>query len=385
MEQFNYTTNKANNQSFRKNHFNHLTYTDRINIEQLLLLKNNPDYVGEKITLDYIAKMIGVNKSTISREIKKGTFKELNQSNGKLVSHYLASFAQGVYKKNQIRSHYKQKLDKNSKELIELNFILNSGADPLTALCLYEQKHGKKFPLCEKSIYNYFHRNRLKLKRGVISPRKYKHHTEKIQKMIVKGDNISLRSEKANSREEFGHWEGDLIVGAKGKSKVCLFTMIERKTRLYLSFKVENKEMKNIVNILNSLEDKFGSKDFKLIFKSITFDNGTEFRDFKGMEQSIFDNTLRTKIYYANPYHSWERGSNENGNRMMRKYYPKGTNFSKISHKAILKTTNMINYSNRKLLNNLSSAQMLKNLNESIFRIIETLGLKNPYVDYLTN
>lgn len=143
--------------------------------------------------------------------------------------------------------------------------------------------------------------------------------------------------------------------------------------------------MKNIVNILNSLEDKFGSKDFKLIFKSITFDNGTEFRDFKGMEQSIFDNTLRTKIYYANPYHSWERDSNENGNRMMRKYYPKGTNFSNISDKAILKATNMINYSNRKLLNNLSSAQMLKNLNESIFRIIETLGLKNPYVDYLTN
>ena len=52
MEQFNYTTNNANNQSFRKNHFNHLTYTDRINIEQLLLLKNNPDYVGEKISLD---------------------------------------------------------------------------------------------------------------------------------------------------------------------------------------------------------------------------------------------------------------------------------------------------------------------------------------------
>ena len=91
MEQFNYTTNNANNQSFRKNHFNHLTYTDKINIEQLLLLKNNPDYVGKKITLDYIAKIIGVNKSTISREIKKGTFKELNQSNGKLVSHYLTT------------------------------------------------------------------------------------------------------------------------------------------------------------------------------------------------------------------------------------------------------------------------------------------------------
>ena len=96
MEQFNYTTNKSNNQSFRKNHFNHLTYTDRINIEQLLLLKNNPDYVGEKITLNYIAKIIGVNKSTISREIKKYTFKELNQPNGKLVSYYLATLTKKI-------------------------------------------------------------------------------------------------------------------------------------------------------------------------------------------------------------------------------------------------------------------------------------------------
>ena len=91
-----------------------------------------------KNTLDYITKIIGVNKSTISREIKKGTFKELNQSNDKLVSHYLASFAQGTYKKNQ-----------------------------------------------------------LKLKRGVINQGKYKYHIEKVQKMIIKENNISLRCDKA--------------------------------------------------------------------------------------------------------------------------------------------------------------------------------------------
>lgn len=70
--------------------------------------------------------------------------------------------------------------------------------------------------------------------------------------------------------------------------------------------------MKNVVNLLDSLEKKIGEKEFNSIFKSITFDNGTEFRDFKGMEKSVFGNNYRTKIYYANPYHSWERGSNEN-------------------------------------------------------------------------
>lgn len=118
---------------------------------------------------------------------------------------------------------------------------------------------------------------------------------------------------------------------------------------------------------------------FLALFKSITFDNETEFRDFKGMSESIFDNESRTKIYYANPYHSWERGSNENGNRMMRKFFSKGTDFSTINRKS----DNLINYSHRKLSNNSSSAELLKHLNESYFRIIEMLGLKNPYRKYL--
>lgn len=118
------------------------------------------------------------------------------------------------------------------------------------------------------------------------------------------------------------------------------------------------------------------AKILKIFFKTITFDNGSEFKDFKGMEKSIFSDHNRTKIYYANPYSSWERGSNENGNIMMRKYFPKVTDFSDVSDKAIIKATNLINYSNRILLKNLSAADTLKKLNESYFRIIESLGLK---------
>ena len=77
---------------------------------------------------------------------------------------------------------------------------------------------------------------------------------------------------------------------------------------------------------------------FLALFKSITFDNETEFRDFKGMSESRFDNESRTKIYYANPYHSWKRGSNENGNRMMRKFFSKGTDFSIINRKVNIKS-----------------------------------------------
>ena len=165
--------------------------------------------------------------------------------------------------------------------------------------------------------------------------------------------------------------------------KECLFTLIERQTRIYLSFKIKNKEMKNIVEILDSIETKIGKESFIALFKSITFDNKTEFRDFKGMSKSIFDNESRTKIYYANPYHSWERGSNENENRMMRKFFSKGTDFSTINRKVNIKSDNLINYSHRKLLNNSSSAELLKHLNESYFRIIEMLRLKSLYCNRL--
>ena len=385
MEHINYTINNSNNQTFRKKHFNHLSMADRLNIQHLLELKNQKDYKGPKITCSYIATVIGVNKSTISREIKKGLYSDHDYLTGKPRKKYLASFAQGTYEKNLKRSHYKYKLAKDSEELRELVSLLNSGADPLTSIYLYEMKHGTSFPLCEKSIYNYFHRGFLKLKRNKINPRKKTQKSKQTQKIIQRGDNISHRPEKANNREEFGHWEGDLIVGARNTSKEALFTIIERTTRIYLCFKIPNKEMKSVVSLLDKLETNIGTNNFKDIFKSITFDNGTEFKDFTNMERSYFINEARTKIYYANPYHSWERGSNENGNRMMRKFYPKGTDFSATSDKAILESCNKINFSIRRLLKNLSAAETLKKLNNTYYSIIESLGLKNPYLKYLSN
>lgn len=385
MEHINYTIKNNNNQRFIKKHFNHLSWSDRLNIQHLLELKKQKDYSGPKITITYIATVLGVNKSTISREIKKGTFFEHHYMTGKPQTRYLASYAQGVCEKKQKRSHYKYKLQKNSEELKEISLLLNSGADPLTALHLYKAKHNKNFPLCEKSIYNYFNRGFLKLRRNCINPRKHSPINKRQEKMIQRGDNISKRPEKADNREEFGHWEGDLIIGAKGKSKECLFTLIERQTRIYLGFKTKNKETKSIVEILNNIEATIGTNNFINIFKSITFDNGVEFRDFKSMETSISSNYTRTKIYYANPYHSWERGSNENGNKMMRKFFPKGTNFSTITNSSITKATNKINYSIRRLLHSNSAAETLKKLNNSYYSVIELLGLKNPYLNYLSN
>ena len=384
MEHFNYTQNEKNNQFINKRTFSHLSQKDRILIQKYLVLKNDKNYKGPKITISFIAGKIGVNKSTVSREIKKGTYHDFHYLYGTPRSRYLASFGQGVADKNKARSHYKTKLKPGCDELKELAYYINHNADPLTALAIYQEAHGCKFPVCEKTIYNYFHKKILPIKRGKMTQRKIYVKHEKVQKMTQKGANISERPLVCNDRLEFGHWEGDLIVGAKGKSKECLFTIIDRFSRLYLAFKIPNKKTESVVNLLNNIETTLSTNVFKAIFKTITFDNGNEFSDFKSMETSI-TGTQRCQIFYANPYSSWERGSNENGNKMMRKYFPKGTDFSMVSNQAILNSTNMINYSIRKKLHNQSSVDKIKETNVEIINHISLLGLKNPYIKLKNN
>ena len=90
---------------------------------------------------------------------------------------------------------------------------------------------------------------------------------------------------------------------------------------------------------LDALERKCGAKRFRVIFKSITFDNGSEFSAAEELERSAVNKTIpRTKVYFCHPYSSWERGSNENANSMIRRRHPKGTDFSKVSAAEIAAT-----------------------------------------------
>ena len=92
------------------------------------------------------------------------------------------------------------------------------------------------------------------------------------------------------------------------------------------------------------------------IFKSITFDNGTEFAAAEGLERSCINKHLpRTKVYFCHPYSSWERGTNENTNGMIRRRFPKGTNFAAVTNAQIAQAENWINNYPRKILGYKSS------------------------------
>ena len=141
--------------------------------------------------------------------------------------------------------------------------------------------------------------------------------------------------------------------------------MVDRKTRETLIFKLSNQTQRCVINLLNKLERKLGRVKFSKMFKTITVDNGSEFLDHKSMERSLFSKTKkRTLIYYSHPYSSWERGTNEQTNGMVRRFVPKGSKMCKISRKQIKGIQTWLNDYPRRIFGGLSANQkkeLLKN------------------------
>lgn len=190
-------------------------------------------------------------------------------------------------------------------------------------------------------------------------------YTGWLMKSASKGDSIEKRPEEVNTRQEPGHWEMDLVVSCRGGHK-CLLVLTERVTRQEIMRLIPDKTAGSVVRALNTIERKYG-KLFPAVFKSITVDNGSEFADCAGLEQSVLKKRAkRTKMYYCHPYCSSERGSNEKQNQMIRRKFPKGTNFDKVSPKEVKMVEDWLNRYPRKILGWYSSADMFRALIEAV-------------------
>jgi IS30 family transposase len=129
---------------------------------------------------------------------------------------------------------------------------------------------------------------------------------------------ISERPASVELRLRTGHWEGDTVIGKDKRH--CLLTLVERKTGYAVIKKIKARNSEQAITATLSALKEHGKK-----MKTLTFDNGTEFHDYKLLEQAY-----PVKCYFATPYHSWERGSNENLNGLIRQYLPKGSCFSSV-------------------------------------------------------
>lgn len=176
----------------------------------------------------------------------------------------------------------------------------------------------------------------------------------------IKGQNIEDRPPHILDRDEFGHWEMDTVVGGKGKSSSCLLVLTERCSRTELIRKLPDKTSASVSYALDLLELEIGSDNFRKIFKTITCDNGVEFLDCESIQRSVNDGEKRTELFYCHPYCSFERGSNENTNKLIRRFIPKGCDISFYSDKYIQFVEDWVNNYPRRIFNYLSSLEYLK-------------------------
>lgn len=329
----------------------HLTWTDRLKIEKALKEGMKPYRIADRLH---------VHNTTIYREIKRGSYTHLN-SDLTTEERYSPEIAEARYRENLSAKGGDLKIG-NDYELATFieKKIGDEGYSP-AAVIGEIRRLGLPFKtkICEKTIYNYIDKgifyniSRETLPRQGKQKRKYNKIKHKAAR-APQGDSIELRPQEINNRNTFGHWEGDCVCGKK-KTKESLFVLSERLTRQEIIIKIPNQTSTSIISAINKLERKYG-KQFPKIFKSITFDNGSEFSDCESIERSIYDGSKkRTKAYYCHPYSAFERGTNENINKMIRRFLPKGTDFGKVTAAYIRRVETWINNYPREILGYLSS------------------------------
>lgn len=348
---------EQNNCNTKGQKYKHLKEGDRYKIEVLL---------QEKKSIKEIAVILCRDRSTIYREVKRGAVSRLQHDLSEK-RQYRANVAQADYVrlgKNKERS-LKIGKDRRLEKYIRRK-ILKDKFSPDAVIGEIRSK-GMRFKgmICTKTLYNYIDagifagisnenlwEKRKRKKRG------YK-AIARVSRTNRMARRITERPQVANNRLEYGHWEGDCVKGAQG-TKTSLLTLTERKTLEEIIIKLEQATQEEVQKAIDGLEKKYGV-EFGIKFKTITFDNGVEFLNWKSLEVSKLERgKRRMTIYFAHAYSAWERGSNENSNRIIRRFVSKGTNIADFSRCEIRKIERWMNNYPRKLLGYKSANQVTK-------------------------
>lgn len=147
----------------------------------------------------------------------------------------------------------------------------------------------------------------------------------------------------------------DCIVSGTNKGSAALLVLVERMTRWAKVIKLKSQTQVEVIKAINKIERKVGCKQFRGIFKSFTVDNGSEFLNWRGIERSLSTKQPRTQVYFCDAYSSWQRGTNEQTNGLLRMFFPKGSAITEFDAKAMLEAQEWLNDYPRKVLNGLSA------------------------------
>lgn len=334
-----------------------LSYRERIEIETML---------KDGITQREIARRLGRHYNTINYEIKKGNTMLRDGQTWLEYKYYSAEIGQANHEKHNANKGRDLKIGNDYAFVRHVeNCILNKKYSPYATLQTAKGKF--KTDICLTTLYHYIDKGiflnvtnkHLPIKRNT---RKNVYKPVRPSYKALRGKSIEKRPKSIYRRDTFGHWELDTVVGGVGKSRACLMVLTERKSRNEIIMKIASKTQEEVVKAFDTLEKLYGTSRFKSMFKTITSDNGVEFLDSDGIEKSKITDSKRTTLYYCHPYCSSERGSNENQNKLIRRFCPKGCNFDDYTDEQIKDIENWINNYPRKLFNGLSSNQYMQSL-----------------------
>lgn len=311
--------------------YKHFTIEEREYIQQAL---------WEKKSLRSIALAINRSPSSVSRELRRNNLIR--------TTIYTPRIAQEkAIKKRSCRGRYERLKSGVIREYVISYLKLGYSPEQISGT----MKKEKVGLISHEAIYQYIYHQIHRDGYGYVKPgkedlrpylrRKQKrrtHHglrkTTKLQRIC--GKSIDLRPHIVETRRRLGDWEGDTVESCDHKPGIN--TLVDRKSGYVLITKVKDKTSSSTVEAMKRLTS--------FPCHTVTLDNGSENTNWKDMEEATY-----ASIYYARPYHSWERGTNENTNGLIREYFPKKTDFTLVTDEEIAKVEYILNTRPRKRLN----------------------------------
>lgn len=326
--------------------YKRMTWDDRLRIEALY----NAGH-----TYRFIADHTGFTPAAIHYEVKRGLYDHLDGDTYIFVKRYSAQIAHESAVYQASAKGQQIKLGKRYDYAREVADRIHRGESP-DSIVGTKRKSGE-WTVSTPTLYRYilcgFIPNVTARDLREQQTRRRRPYTRTLRSHAPKGKSIEKRPAEICTRQTFGHWELDSIIGKSKGQKESFLTLTERKTRYEIVLRVENKTSAATVKALDRIIPQFPHG----VFKTITVDNGAEFQDCYGMEHDPQGNK-RLDIYYCHPYTSCERGSNERNNRMLRRYFPKGESLQSYSQKDCDKAAEAINNTPRKILDYRTAAEL---------------------------
>ena len=333
----------------------HLTYEDRVAME-MYIRKTWPE--GKRVVYAELGRYMGRDWRGVRSEYLRGL---VANKTHELVEYraYSAVAAEERARHLDANKGRAMKLTSTHARFIE-HQVITERMSPYVAVERMKASALFAWSPCVKTVYNAIEKGLLEVIRESLpyakTKRKHKKLGRRMAYRTLRGKSIDERPKEAGERKEYGHWEMDTLVApTKGRSCACLLVMAERSTRQPCAAKMPDRTQRSIARALNRLER---STDIFRHMKSVTSDNGSEFWDSEAIEQSVtLPGTRRCLHFYAHPFRASERGSNENVNRIIRRFIPKGTDIGNYTATQIKEIEHKINAMPREILGGLSANQ----------------------------